>query len=100
MYVPVKDALVCDSNTRMGFAKFFALFFRQLTTYFDYGVSSPLVNLWVFVTNVVEDVIRQCTIARADLVKIEIFVREVLQQVLRDKASRKGLSIPRLFNSM
>lgn len=89
----MENALVHNVNTRVDILQFLLLQLRQTPADFDNVVPRAFVNARVFVTNVVQDVKGQSPVTGTDLVNDEILIREVLEQVFRDKTFREGLPV-------
>lgn len=95
-FFPLEYTLVYNLRASVSSPEFLPLLAGQLPANLNDCVSSPLIHVGMFITDIIKYVIRQCAVARADFIYDEIFIGKVFQQVFRDQTSRDGLSVPRL----
>lgn len=54
----------------------------QATANFDDIIACPFVHHWVIFLEVVQDVHGQCSVPSTDFINNEVFIREILEEVL------------------
>ena len=94
--IPAEYAFVRHSNAGVRCAQFLPLEGGEVGADLDNVVARAFVHVGIVVLQVVEDVLRQRAVPRANLIDDEVLVREVLQEVLGDQALSNGPAVPRL----
>ena len=94
--IPAEYAFVRHSNAGVRRTQFLPLEGGEVGADLDNVVARAFIHVGIVVLQVVEDVLRQRAVPRANLIDDEVLVREELEQVLGNEALRYGAAVVRL----